>query len=146
MSCSIATAFIVASFFVMMNTNAKMLKNDFVSSLNEGQKEIYMKIIQERSSIYLQGMFLGLVLGVIFLMTQKDKSVVQICGFASILFAVSYFYYILKPKSEWILPYLDTEQSKKWLEIYKTMSYRYHLGFFVGFIGFTFFAYGGVCK
>ena len=146
MSCSIAAAFVFASFYLTHSTNAKMVQNDFVVSLNEGQRETYNKIIKERSGIYFQGLMLGLVLGLAYLFVRKERKLIDICAFASILFATSYFYYILKPKTDWILPYLNAEQSNKWLDVYKTMSYRYHLGFFIGFVGFTIMAYGSFCK
>lgn len=37
------------------------------------------------------------------------------------------------PKSDYMLNYLKTpEENKKWLDVYKTMKFRYFYGFIIG--------------
>jgi hypothetical protein len=58
------------------------------------------------------------------------------CIVASTMFIVQYFYYILYPKSDWILLHLNTdEQKKKWLDIYRVMQRSCHEGVALGIAG-----------
>ena len=50
--------------------------------------------------------------------------------------ATSYFYYILSPKSKYMVSYLEgKDQIKQWLKIYKQMQFNYHIGFLLGMSG-----------
>lgn len=145
LTCGIALAFVVASLFIMFLTNKQLLIGNFMKMLNEEQKQIYKKIIMERAKNYIVGSILGVILGFVYLYLQKKRGTPQICAFVAIVFAVSYFYYYLAPKSDWMLPHLDREQALAWFDIYKTMSYKYHLGFALGLVGYTVLAFG-ICK
>ena len=51
----------------------------------------------------------------------------------SIIMATSYFFYILSPKSKYMISYLKSgEQVEQWLKIYKQMQFNYHIGFLLG--------------
>ena len=118
-------------------------------TLNETQKQKYREIVQKRRSIYLTGFGLGVSLA--FLATIWLKTVRKTRGFewsdlcliGSIVFLTSYFYYILSPKPELMVVYLDTvEQRQTWANIYRTMTFHYHLGLFIGVIAVMIFARG----
>lgn len=148
LSCTIASGFIFASLFTMFATKKTMLANDLRSILTPEQDEMYKSIVEERTRLYLHGLVIGLLLGVIYLyLTRKDKNLTRrLCVFTLITMGAQYFYYTLIPKKRWMLDYLDTkEANQKWLEMYKYMKYQYHLGFLFGIVGYTILAYG-LCR
>jgi hypothetical protein len=64
---------------------------------------------------------------------QPTKTFHRISLFLAITIPISVIYYLLMPKSDWMLNHLKTpEQNKAWLEVYKTMKYRYLIGFILG--------------
>ena len=57
----------------------------------------------------------------------------------AISYSVNYFFYILHPKTDYMVLHLNTEKERKaWLDIYKTMQFNYHLGFALGLVGMMF--------
>ena len=127
----------------------------YQKSLDEKQKEVYEKIVNERKNIALQGYGLGLGLSVGFLvsrhlMTKRKEtflrsSISTLCLTAAITFIVQYFYYILSPKSHWMLNQLTNEEQKQqWLKVYRAYSWNYHLSMLIGLIGAGLLGYG-VC-
>tara|TARA_B110000858_G_C17793833_1_gene471343 strand:+ start:1482 stop:1892 length:411 start_codon:yes stop_codon:yes gene_type:complete len=127
----------------------------YQDSLNEKQKVVYEKIVNERKNIALQGYGLGLGLSVGYLvsrhfMTRRkgsflSSSVSSLCLTAAITFIVQYFYYILRPKSDWMLNQLNNEEQKQqWLKVYRAYSWNYHLSMLIGLIGAGLLGYG-VC-
>ena len=94
--------------------------------------------------------FPGLVLAVLALnFVRQLKKVAlanKVCLFIVIALGFNYLYYTLSPKSRYLLESLDTpEQVKAWLEIYKHMKSRVHMGVVLGLLGYLVFAYG-MCK
>lgn len=108
----------------------------FENLLNDNQKITYEKIKLERRNIYFKGYFLGFFLSIlIILYSPKIKKTNMICTIGVVSFVTNYFYYILSPKSDWMVLHLhSTEQKKAWLEIYRTMQYNHHFGFLLGII------------
>ena len=67
------------------------------------------------------------------------------CITGSITFTVNYFYYILTPKSEWMILSLEGQDQKEaWLKMYRHMQFNYHVGFLLG-IAAVFFLTKGIC-
>ena len=59
----------------------------------------------------------------------------MVCITVFIAFFTNYFYYILTPKTDWMLNHIDSrEQTKAWLEMYRTMQVYYHSSLVVGII------------
>ena len=74
------------------------------------------------------------------------KNMHVICIVMSISFITNYFYYILSPKSDWMLNHVnDKEQVKAWLQMYREMSYNYHLGLVLGIIAVGIFSFAFRC-
>jgi hypothetical protein len=70
---------------------------------------------------------------------KKFKTLTKMCIVLAISFTVNYFYYILSPKSDYMILHLNTPNERMaWLNIYKTMQLNYHLGFALGLIGMMF--------
>ena len=118
--------------------------NVLVNRLNPQQLAIYNSIVKERSRIYLEGNILGLVLALIYFFNSgKFEKKTNICAFVLIAMTTSYYYYTLKPKSDYIIRHLsDSIQVEAWLLKYKTMKRRYHIGYLLGGLGYLILSYG----
>jgi uncharacterized membrane protein YkgB len=102
----------------------------------------YEKISEERRRISYVGYILGLVISLfliyynIKLKKNKMNTWSIVCLVMAISFITNYFYYVLSPKTDWMLNHTNnSEQVKAWLQMYKTMQYNYHMGIVLGIIG-----------
>jgi len=134
----LSTAFLVATISTLRVN--PVLKSNLMKQLTSKEKEHYNNIIKHRRNIYLQGLFFGLILSFIFILYNKLKNKTVILFSAiSITFFVNYFYYILYPKKTYLLTILNTKkENQAWLDVYKSMQFRYHFGFLLGLL-FAFF-------
>ena len=144
-SCIVAGAFIISSIFVCLRVDKQTLKDPLFQLLSETNKKRYINIANERKDIYLKGFGLGFIASIIalFLLNNnkmfKVTKLVNICFVLATSFTVNYFFYILHPKSDYMVLHLkNSEEKKAWLDIYKTMQFNYHLGFALGLIGMIF--------
>ena len=154
-SCVLSVAFITAMFFTIFNIDKNTLQKDFIHLLNSRQKREYARIIHQRRSIYIQGYILGIIVAFLTLYILKSNGIKtgnkfsnkirywsqwsMICLVLAIVFVVNYFYYILYPKSNYMIELLTThEQIEAWLKIYRSMQFHYHLGFLLGLIAMIF--------
>ena len=153
-SCAIAIVFIVAMIFTMYGSDKTDAIQNFKRILTPQQNDIYAKITNERRRIYFVGFGLGLLLSFIFLAwnhmsrsgSRRLSRCSTICIVGAITLTVNYFYYMLRPKSDWLLNHIeDKEQAQAWLQMYKSMQYQYHLGLVLGIVGMGFFAYAFRC-
>lgn len=141
-SCILAIAFIAASLFVTFNSEKNPALKEYINGLNEIQKKKYFEIAMERRNIYLTGFFIGFVLSLILLYfyMKKMNRWGNICMVGAITFAFSYFYYILTPKKDNMITYLDEKDDREnWWKVYNIMQKYYHLGFVLGLIGAVLF-------
>ena len=137
----ISVAFICAT--IATTNNVKHIKQDLLDQLTEKEKEIYAEIVEERKMIYYQGLLLGDFIATIYILFTFDNDIYRTL-FVSIglTFIVNYFYYILMPKSKYMLEYLDSpNENKAWLKIYRFMQVRYHAAFLYGLIASAFMYY-----
>ena len=143
-SCIIAGAFIFSSVFLSMRVDKYALKDPLFQKISSENRKKYMMITNERRNIYLKGFGLGFIMSILFLLIsyqqgKKFSSITKMCGVLAISFIVNYFYYILSPKSDYMILHLNTPiERQAWLNIYKTMQFNYHLGFVLGLIGMIF--------
>ena len=143
-SCALATIFIIASIFTTNMTQKNNTIQQYQSQLPSNLQNIYKKITQERQKIYYCGYALGLVLSVIiiFYKTQNRISMANgtmICTIIAVSFITNYFYYMLSPKSTYMLQHINSpEQTKAWLSMYKAMQYYWHAGLVLGIIAVAF--------
>jgi fructose-specific phosphotransferase system IIC component len=102
--------------------------------LPENLDMIYEQIIIERRNHYIFGLVLGGILA--FLVIKNVKTVNRfhrISLFVAITLMTSVVFYLLMPKSDYMLNHMKTqEENKAWLEIYKTMKQRYIIGIILG--------------
>ena len=147
-SCIIASMFIVAMIFSMYKSDSISSVQEFTQILSKKQKAVYQKITEERRNIYFTGFGLGLLLSFLFLFwksstknSYKINRFSTICVVGAITFMTNYFYYILSPKSDWMILHIDGDKQKKaWLSVYRIMQYNYHFGALLGLVGAFFIA------
>jgi ABC-type microcin C transport system permease subunit YejE len=144
-SCIIAGAFIISSIFVCLRVDKQTLKDPLFNLLSEENKKRYINIANERKDIYLKGFGIGFIVSLIALLfinnnkMFKVTKLVNICFVLATSYTINYFFYILHPKSDYMVLHLkNTEEKHAWLDIYKTMQFNYHLGFALGLIGMIF--------
>lgn len=142
-SCSIALIFIIANIYCCSFGNKTKIIQDFVAQLSTENKQRYKKIVSERQRIYFTGLFLGFILSIFLLICCKDyflnTSVSSraglLCMVGAITFSVNYFYYILSPKTDWMILHLKSQKEvKAWLNVYRSMQYNYHMGMVLGIL------------
>lgn len=151
-TCFVSIVFLVANIFVMFNVDKDKLKNNFIKLLNHQQRELYESLIRERRNIYFQGYALGLLLSLIYLFYVKQilgkriNNILLVCSVGFIVFIANYLYYILMKKSTYMIEHLNNkEQTKAWLDIYRTMQVKYHLGLLLGIVAAMIFAASHKC-
>jgi hypothetical protein len=150
-TCSIGLMFLIANLYVTFTADKSKQKKEFYYTLSKDKIEKYESIINERRVIYLKGYGLGLILAFIFLFLYKnflgnDKGLNKVCFIGGITLLVNYFYYMLSPKTDYMILHLDEEeQREKWLNIYKTMQFKYHIGLLLGIIASMVLAYAVKC-
>jgi len=144
-SCIVAGAFVISSIFVSLRVDKSTLKDPLFQLLSNENKQRYVNIANERKNIYLKGFGLGFIISIfaLFVLNNnkmfKVNKLVNICFVLATSFSVNYFFYILHPKSDYMVLHLkDDEEKQAWLDIYKTMQFNYHLGFALGLVGMIF--------
>tara|TARA_B110001450_G_scaffold45573_3_gene42168 strand:- start:981 stop:1451 length:471 start_codon:yes stop_codon:yes gene_type:complete len=141
-TCIIALVFLIANIYTILScANDKKDKQNFLNVLSNEQKNTYEKIINERKTIYYIGYIFGILLAIfaIFIIKKVLKirfnNMSLVCLVGSIVFVTNYLFYILYPKSDYMLLHLsDKRQITEWLKIYRKMQYKFHLGFVFGII------------
>jgi|TARA_A100001388_G_C28744040_1_gene488456 heme/copper-type cytochrome/quinol oxidase subunit 4 len=126
-----------------------MYDKGFSDTLSQDQLNKYKKIVEERKKLSMQGYALGFGLAVVLIvlnMTMKKQKLSKgsmACTTAATMFIVQYLYYILSPKSDWILLHLNTqEQKEKWLDVYRTMQYNCHVSVALGVVAAAALSHG----
>ena len=141
-SCAIAFIFIVANVYCCTLGNKTAVIQEFVSKLSPEKQRRYAVITRERQWIYFMGLFLGFVLSMVLLACCRKYFLGAngsrgglLCMVAAVAFSVNYFYYILSPKSDWMVLHLNSgQETQAWLKVYRTMQYNYHVGLVLGII------------
>jgi cbb3-type cytochrome oxidase subunit 3 len=148
-SCGLAVVIILSMIFMNLSINKTALK-EYENQLPPSLQQTYKEIVKERTQIFFTGYLIGFFLAglLIYYNTQikKDKMgpLAMVCLTVSVAFITNYFYYILTPKTKWMLDSIeDPEQAKAWLKMYKSMQIYYHgslaLGLVaVGLVAFAF--------
>jgi len=147
-NCTVGLVFLIANIYCMFSVGKNEKKTVFFNNLNLELQNRYIKIVEERRKIYYQGFILGILLSfVLVLLTSAYKrnlsNKVIVCTVLTVTFVTNYLYYILSPKSDWIILYLDSMKERQhWLDIYRTMQVKYHTGLVLGLISVMAFTNG----
>ena len=149
-SCLIAFVFLIANIYIILSSVNDNKKHNLYNVLDDKQKNIYDNIVNERKNIYYSGFVAGIILSIISVLTlkyilnpKKLQKTSMVCLVASITFITNYLYYILYPKTDYMVLHLtDKRQVEEWLNIYKYMQFKYHIAFAIGIISVVIFSYG----
>ena len=102
--------------------------------------------------ISYKGYVLGVIisLGIIFynlkIKGTKMSNSSLVCTVIATAFITNYFYYMLHPKSDWMLNHMgNQEEVKAWLQMYREMQYNYHMGITLGIIAVGILAFAFRC-
>jgi hypothetical protein len=112
-SCGIAATLIAGMAYCTYMGNRTKLVQDYMHTLSADQRQIYAKIVEERRGIYLRGFGLGLFLSALLLGIHHQyltmSRAVLLCNVAAITLATNYFYYMLSPKSDWMVLHFENK-------------------------------------
>lgn len=153
-SCMISTIFVIGMIYFYNLTDKSTVVKNYKSFLSSDLQKRYEKITKERTNISYQGYVLGLVLslGIIFYnlkikhSTLRNNTTSLVCTVVATTFVTNYFYYMLSPKSDWMLNHLQNKQEiKAWLLMYREMQYNYHMGLVLGIIAVGLIAFAFRC-
>ncbi len=150
-SLILALGLMGASVATSLSSRSLALKSEFAKTLNDEQRKAYLEVIDERMSLYTQGLAVGLIAGALYMamlpQNKREPTPAVIGSFALIVLGVQFLYYMLSPKKKWMLNIVRTEeQTKKWLEIYRYMSLRWYSGMAMGLAGALVGCYGCLRK
>jgi uncharacterized membrane protein YkgB len=147
-TCSIALVFIVSKIYMLSSMRSSQAVQKYQAQLPSQLRRVYQEIVTERTQIYYTGYALGVLLAciIIFYNTSLRKERASALSMVSTVvasaFIMNYFYYVLSPKTQWMLDHITTsEQNRAWLEMYRNMQVFYHSGLVLGLIALGLFAF-----
>lgn len=151
-SCTISTIFIIGMiYFYNMTSKSKIVK-EYKEKLPLDLKLLYEKLAKERMYISYYGYVLGFLLSLFIILynlklkNQKLNNISIVCIVMTTCFLTNYFYYILSPKSDWMLNHIkDQASAQAWLKLYRGMQFNYHFGLVLGIIAVGIFAFSFRC-
>jgi uncharacterized protein YacL len=142
----ISAIFIIGMIYFYSMTEKSQIVKQYKKQLTPELQKRYEKITKERMAISFYGYGLGLILSFFIIYLRKRRTFSLVCTVMAICFLTNYFYYMLTPKSDWMLNHVNSpEQVKAWLKMYREMSYNYHMGIVFGIIGVGIFAFAFRC-
>ena len=151
-SCIISAVFIIGMIYFYNLTDKSEIVKHYKSSLPNNLQKRYENISKERMTISYYGYGLGLLISLfIIFYNLKIKGVKMntfslVCTVMATCFLTNYFYYMLSPKSDWMLNHINNqEQVKAWLLMYREMSYNYHMGIALGIVAVGILAFAFRC-
>jgi predicted PurR-regulated permease PerM len=141
-SASLALIAIVSMIYMNNATQSSQVIQQYQKQLPPNLQSLYQKIATERLHIYYMGYILGFLLSLIIIFYNRQmhpRQQMSLLTITTIVVAVSfitnYFYYILSPKSAWMLDNITTvDQNKAWLKMYRHMQVYYHSGLVLGIV------------
>lgn len=148
-SCIISAVFIIGMIFFYNRTDKSVIVKQYKSKLSTDLQQRYDKISKERMMISYQGYLLGFIFSMFIIFYNKKIKMSNsslICTLLATCFLTNYFYYMLHPKSDWMLNHMGTqEEVNLWLQMYREMQYNYHAGLVLGIIGSGILAFSFRC-
>jgi len=151
-SCMISTVFLIGMIYFYNMTNKSKIVSHYKEKLPSDLQKLYEKISIERRRISIYGYILGLLISlcIIFynikIKHNRLKTSSLVCIVMATCFITNYFYYILSPKTDWMLNHINNkEQVSAWLLMYREMSFNYHMGLVLGIIAVGIFAFAFRC-
>ena len=142
-SCMISAVFIIGMIYFYNRTD----KSKYKGKMSKDLQQRYDKIARERMTISVQGYVAGVVLSLLIIFYRGIKNPFSlVCTVMATCFLTNYFYYMLHPKSDWMLNHVGSqEEVQAWLQMYREMQYNYHAGLVLGIIAVGVFAFAFRC-
>jgi uncharacterized membrane protein YkgB len=138
-------------YFYNIAGKSEIIKH-YKATLSSDLQKRYDKISKERLMLSYQGYALGVILslGIIFynlkIKHSKMNTASLVCTVIATSFVTNYFYYMIHPKSDWMLDHLQNkEEIRAGLQMYKEMQFNYHIGITLGIIAVGVLAFAFRC-
>lgn len=151
-TCIFSSIFIVAMIFMTNWMTVNQTTQKYQEQLPENLKKTYTDIVKERTQIFYTGYGLGLFLALVLIYynTQVKKERMSwpsmVCLTVFVAFITNYFYYVLTPKTKWMMESVTTpEQTKAWLAMYRSMQIYYHGSLALGIVAVGLIAFAFRC-
>jgi len=151
-SCAISTVFIIGMIYFYNITDKSAIVKHYKEKLPSDLQKRYEKISKERMIISYYGYVLGFILSLFIIFYNmkikgmKMNTFALVCTVMATCFLTNYFYYMLAPKSDWMLNHTNNqEQVKAWLQMYREMSCNYHAGLVLGIVAVGILAFAFRC-
>jgi uncharacterized membrane protein YkgB len=151
-SCTISAVFVIGMIYFYNMTDKSAIVKHYKSYLSSDLQKRYDKISKERLMISYQGYALGVILSLCIIFYNlkikgtKMSTVSLVCTVVATAFITNYFYYMLHPKSDWMLDHMNNqEEVKAWLQMYREMQFNYHMGITLGIIAVGVLAFAFRC-
>jgi uncharacterized protein YacL len=148
----ISAVFIIGMIYFYNMTNKSEIVKHYKDKMPTDLQKRYENISEERRKISIYGYILGFILSlfIIFynlkLKGARLNNTSLVCTVMATCFLTNYFYYMLTPKSDWMLNHINNpELVKAWLQMYREMSYNYHAGLALGIVGVGILAFAFRC-
>jgi uncharacterized protein YacL len=148
----ISAVFIIGMIYFYNRTDKSEIVKRYKETMPVELQKRYEKISKERMMLSYYGYGLGLLLSLLVIFynvkmkANKMNTFAMVCTVIAICSLTNYFYYILSPKSDWMLNHTtNQDQVKAWLVMYREMSYNYHAGLALGIIAVGIFAFAFRC-
>jgi hypothetical protein len=152
-TCLVSLIMVFAMVYMMSAIQSSGIAQKYQAQLPPDLQDVYKKIADERARIYYFGYSLGFVLAAVIIIYNvrviKNKLPVatMVCLAVVVSFLTSYFYYILTPKTAWMLESIKSpDQTEAWLKMYRGMQVYYHSGIVLGTVAVGVFALSFRCS
>jgi len=148
-SCLFAFALLGGSLIYVFPNKGDKSAIQFMNILSDDKKQIYQNIAMERFKIYTIGGLFGILLAFLYLWILKNKKTpwfhndsMKICSFVAIILATQVIFYLLYPKSDYMIYHLTSkEEVDAWMNTYLAMKCTWYTGLAIGVIAYILFAY-----
>ena len=151
-TCAISAVFIIGMIYFYNRTSKSEIVKTYKEQVPPKLRILYEKLSVERMRISFYGYVLGLIVSlfIIFYNIKVKKrslsNVSLVCLVTTTCFLTNYFYYILSPKSDWMLNHInDGRVAKLWAKMYREMQFNYHMGIVLGIMAVGMLAFAFRC-
>lgn len=146
-SCMISAVFIIGMIYFYNRTDKSEIVKQYKGKMSPDLQQRYDRIARERMTISVQGYVAGVILSLLIIFYRGIKNPFSlVCIVMATCFLTNYFYYMLHPKSDWMLNHVGSqEEVQAWLQMYREMQYNYHTGLALGIIAVGVFAFAFRC-
>jgi len=152
LSCAISAIFIIGMIYFYNMTNKSKIVKAYKEKMPPDLQKRYETISNERMRISYQGYALGFALSLLvifynyYFKVGRLSNTSLVCTVIAVSFITNYFYYMLSPKSDWMLNHMNSQdQVKGWLLMYREMQFNYHAGLALGIIAVGIMAFAFRC-